>query len=388
MKIRFPFKSNFILFILGVLIISCTEEIPLKSENFESILVVEGIITNQEKYQEIKLSRSYKLEENGPSPVSNAIVRIVSESGKIFNFIEDSSGQYRSEKPFRTLTNESYVLEIETNNGNYSSSSVKAVEETKIENIRSIKSTIRGEDGVAILVSSADESSNNYYKYEYEETYKIVSYYKKDLDLIINEEGEFEVVPKAREETICYNTEKSRSLVLSSTENLEQTSLSNYLVTFIPKTDSKLAHRYSILVKQLRLNPDIFDIYQTLKNLSESDNLFSQYQPGFLNGNIFSETNENEKVIGIFTTAAVDSKRLFFSYTDYFDTITDPRPDHYGPCALEYYTLPDDLLREAILNNQVELFYEDPPGNFVVIDPRCVDCNYFGTNIKPDFWEE
>lgn len=377
-----------LLLFIAIINFSCSEEIPLTSENFESILVVEGIITNKVKYQEIKLSRSYKLDESGPSPVSNASVKVSSTSGEVYNFIEKSAGFYLSMEPFGTKVGDSYRLEIETDRGKYLSSSVNAVEETRIKNIRSTRSTIRGEEGVAVLVSSGDESRNNYYKYEYEETYKVVAFYKKDLDLIINDDDEFEVVPKAREEYICYNTEKSKDLILSNTQNLETTSFNDYLVAFIPKTDSKLAYRYSILIQQLRLNPDVFEFFQTLKNLSETENIFSQYQPGFLNGNIFSETDENEKVIGIFTTAAMDEERLFFNYTDYFDPIIDIRPYHYGPCIQEHYTLPEDLLREAILNNQVELFFEDPPGVYHVINPRCVDCNYFGTNVKPDFWEE
>lgn len=388
MKRTSQYRSKFILLLLVALTYACTEEIPLKTENFESFLVVEGIITNQDKQQEVKLSRSYQLDERTPVPVTGAQVKVVTGSGDSFNFIEEVPGRYLSENTFSTTPGESYRLDIQIGEDRYTSSEVQAVEKTSIESIQSTRSVVKGEEGVAILVSSGDETSSNYYKYEYEETYEIVSFYKKSHDLIINEEGEFEVVPKSKEEYICYNTEKSRELVLSSTENLGGESFDDYLVRFIPKTDSKLAHRYSILVKQLRLNPDIYEIYQTLENLSESENVFSQYQPGFLNGNIVSLDDENESVIGIFTTAAVDEKRLFFSYTDYFNPDEDSRPTHYGPCANEAFVLEDDLLRKAIRENSVKLFAEDPPGIYKVINPRCVDCTYFGTNVKPDFWED
>lgn len=366
---------------------SCVDEIELASENFESILVIEGIITDQEEVQEIKISRSYRLEDNEPAPVNNASVSVSSSEGDTFTFELDTAGIYLSQLPFSTKPGVEYTLEVNTANGSYQSVTVVGQEQTLIDNIRSTEAQLREETGVAILVSSSDDDSGAYYKYEFEETFKIVSRYRILNDLIINEEGDFEVVPKANEEYVCYNTLPSQEIVLSSTTELSENNINDYLVRFISKEDSKLAYRYSILVKQLKISAEAHDFYSTLKNLSESENLFSQFQPGFLDGNIQSIADNQEKVIGFFTTAAVDEQRLFFSYTDYFDPIEDPRPEHYGPC--EPFTPEDrNYLRELVETNQVELFGEDPPGVYSVIAARCVNCNYFGTNVQPEFWTE
>lgn len=366
---------------------SCVDEIELASENFESILVIEGIITDQEEVQEIKISRSYRLEDNEPAPVNNASVSVSSSEGDTFTFELDTAGIYLSQLPFSTKPGVEYSLEVNTANGSYQSVTVVGQEQTLIDNIRSTEAQLREETGVAILVSSSDDDSGAYYKYEFEETFKIVSRYRILNDLIINEEGDFEVVPKANEEYVCYNTLPSQEIVLSSTTELSENNINDYLVRFISKEDSKLAYRYSILVKQLKISAEAHDFYSTLKNLSESENLFSQFQPGFLDGNIQSIADNQEKVIGFFTTAAVDEQRLFFSYTDYFDPIEDPRPEHYGPC--EPFTPEDrNYLRELVETNQVELFGEDPPGVYSVIAARCVNCNYFGTNVQPEFWTE
>lgn len=366
---------------------SCVDEIELASENFESILVIEGIITDQEEVQEIKISRSYRLEDNEPAPVNNASVSVSSSEGDTFTFELDTAGVYLSQLPFSTKPGVEYTLEVNTANGSYQSVTVVGQEQTLIDNIRSTEAQLREETGVAILVSSSDDDSGAYYKYEFEETFKIVSRYRILNDLIINEEGDFEVVPKANEEYVCYNTLPSQEIVLSSTTELSENNINDYLVRFISKEDSKLAYRYSILVKQLKISAEAHDFYSTLKNLSESENLFSQFQPGFLDGNIQSIADNQEKVIGFFTTAAVDEQRLFFSYTDYFDPIEDPRPEHYGPC--EPFTPEDrNYLRELVETNQVELFGEDPPGVYSVIAARCVNCNYFGTNVQPEFWTE
>jgi hypothetical protein len=49
-----------------VITLSCVEEIPLEAESFESILIVEATVTNENKRQEILLSRSYTLGSNQP----------------------------------------------------------------------------------------------------------------------------------------------------------------------------------------------------------------------------------------------------------------------------------------------------------------------------------
>jgi hypothetical protein len=55
-----------------------------------------------------------------------------------------------------------------------------------------------------------------------------------------------------------------------------------------------------------------------LKELSGSDGILSQNQPGFFFGNIKSVENPNEKVIGYFEVSSVSSQRIFFNYEDVF----------------------------------------------------------------------
>ena len=57
-------------------IFSCTEKIELKTESFEDVLVVETTITDELKYQEVKISRTYILESSNPILEKNAKVRI------------------------------------------------------------------------------------------------------------------------------------------------------------------------------------------------------------------------------------------------------------------------------------------------------------------------
>ena len=105
------------LIIFSLLATSCVEEYEFQSEveNFESILVVEATITNQDKFQEIKLSRSYNLDTIAPFPERNAVVKVISDAQGTISFSEASEGLYISNTPFTAQPNTTYVLDIQTN---------------------------------------------------------------------------------------------------------------------------------------------------------------------------------------------------------------------------------------------------------------------------------
>ena len=365
---------------------SCVEELELDSENFESILIVEGIITDEVKFQEVKISRSYRLDENGPSPVSNAEVVVRSSNGENIPFSETSPGVYISGIDFAARPGIEYTLEVSTANGVYESTTISGQESTQIDEVRTIKTNYRQDEGVAILVSSSDQNEGRFYKYEYEETYKIVSPYKKLWDLVVVGEDSLKVVDKTREEYICYNTLPSTEIILSGANELSENNIDDYLVKFIERDNFKMSYRYSMLVKQLRISADAHAFYETLKNLSEAENIFSQYQPGLLSGNIQPIDDNAEKVVGIFSAAAVDEARVFFSYIDYFDPEVYERASHINDC--EPFTDNYEVLIELLEEGTVKFFTQEPPvpPTYFVVSAPCVDCNYFGTNVKPEFW--
>ena len=387
-------KTSYTFFLALALLLSinaCVEPIEIELDNPESILVVEGIITDELKQQEIRLSRSFAVDENGPFPVTSARVSVMASNGNNYSFKEIEDGLYLSTDPFRVELGMEYALQIETQSGFYESSAVSSESETQISNISSESATLNGEDGVAITVSnSADASGDSFYLFKYQETYEIRSPYEKLYDIFVNEDedpnvenDEFLVLPKQEQDYICYVTEPSSDIILTNTEGLTENTLDGFLIRFISKNDYELAYRYSISVTQLKVSSVAFNYYETLKNLSENESIFSQYQPGFLNGNIKSLDDNNEKVLGYFTTASTDSKRLFFSYTDYYDS-GNTRPSHTGDC--EEFAPADSLLRELIENNQVRFYQEDPPFVYQIIRRGCVDCTVYGSNEKPEFW--
>jgi hypothetical protein len=107
---------NVYLSIALIFLSGCVEEIDFEIETFESALVIEATITNENKNQEILLSRTYQTEDDGPPPERNASVEILA-GGSSYVFEELEPGRYVSTFPFSAQPSIDYILSITTSNG-------------------------------------------------------------------------------------------------------------------------------------------------------------------------------------------------------------------------------------------------------------------------------
>jgi hypothetical protein len=392
---------------ITALISGCTEPIDIsETENFEDALVIEATITNELKFQKINLTRTFKFEDDGPKAESNADVKIVDGFHNTFNFIEQDSGVYMSNIKFEANQNTDYQLFIKTENGKeYSSNSIQLTNITQMDSLYASREiNDLGNESMTIFVNSFDATQqSNYYRYEYEETYKIIAPFWSNTDAYVidlNPPLPPTVATRTRvqEERICYNTVYSNSIIQTKTSDLFEDRVFKFPIRIISRDDAIITHRYSILVKQYVQSSEAFLYYDVLNKLSSSDNLFSQIQPGFINSNIFSIENPNDKVLGFFEVSSMSSKRIYFNYEDFF--FNEPLPPYFIECPLLYPPLVGiegrclPTLIGAISTNEVKFFTfnTDPPppceGPYVMVWRACGDCTALGTNIKPDFWTE
>ncbi|MBE7641240.1 DUF4249 family protein [Salegentibacter sp. BLCTC] len=384
-----------VVFSLLISVFGCVEPFDIETENLESALVIEATITNEYKKQEIKLSRTYALGDEGPNPESGAQVKVVNLSGDLYQFQEEEPGVYRSSQEFSAENNSSsYQLEVITSDGKtYASEPVKLDASSEIMEMDIVKSTqpINGveKEGLALTVNSG-ENDSKFYRYTYQETYEFRSLYRIPFKFIL-ENGVIDTAPKTEEEYLCYVTRDSESIIISSSSNIVNEAVSDFPVRFLSKENPAISYRYSLLVKQYSLSREAYTFYEVLNELSGSESLFSQNQPGFVNGNVFSVDNPNEKVLGYFSVSAVDSHRVFFNFTDFYDRTE--RPPYPYNCTITRPEYP--VLLNAVENDAVSLISQanggadsEGMGPYRVVPKPCVDCRVFGVNVKPDFWED
>jgi hypothetical protein len=400
LDIRYLHKS-FVLILLCLTISSCTEQYAFKTSTFENILVIQANITNEYKKQEIKISRSYRFEENGPTNEEGATVYVTDSDNNSYQFgFEKISGLYVSNSEFQAVPEKTYQLNVITKEGKSYSSNVQSLTAASEIQVEPKVATIDGQKGVQIVVSSYDpDAKSKFYRYEYDETYKVIAPSWTSDKLIVapfttDGHPDFLVVPRTEETRICYTTKKSDDLFLLNTLGLSEDRI-DYPIRFIDIKSPILNERYSIIVRQYIQNLESYTYYETLKSLSTSKSIFSQVQPGFNYGNLKSNDDPSEKIIGFFEVSSISSKRIFFNFRDIF--FDDPYPPYYFECFITPYSncwtergCGGNKILSLVNGSGTEQVYygADAKGNFYFVTAPCGDCTKISSNIRPLFWRD
>ncbi|QLC66417.1 DUF4249 domain-containing protein [Flavobacterium sp. LPB0248] len=371
---------------------SCTEQYVYQNQDFEDAMSVEATLTNELKHQEINISRTRLVNDTIKKPESGANVTVVDSDGNVFNFNE-KDGKYISVNEFKAEPNKNYQLKITTSSRK---SYVSSTEILPTENSIDLETEIADKDGargVQVNVKSFDPTNTSkYYRYEYEETYKIITPYNIQTRLKLVQKSDysysFEKVPAEPNTQICYTTKHSTGIRQTNTVNLTEDRV-KYPVRFINNTDYMLTNRYSIMVSQYTQSQSAYDYYYKSKKMIDSGELLSPNQPGYVSGNIKSTTDLHEKVVGYFEVASVSKKRIFFNFNDIFPL--EKPVKYFQTCDARPYNF-DEIERQNYLLLSTHVYIADGPGgiiptSFIMVEKKCGDCTTFSSNVIPSFWE-
>ena len=393
-------RRNIIFFALCAFLLlstACTEAFDIETIDYESVLVVESTITDEKKHQVVKLSRTTTLENSGVLLEDNAKVIVEDSDGNSFTFSQDfDSGNYVSDIEFQAFANTNYTLKINTQDGkNYNSTSVILPSTVEMDKVYAEPATANGEEGIHILVDTYDVTGNaKYFRYEFEETYKIVAPNpSRYVSEIVNHNpvnGTYDIILTQREpEIVCYASDISTGIIQTATNNLSEDKVFRFPVQFISKKNPVIQSRYSILVKQYVQSLESYTFYKTIKELGSVESLLSQGQPGYVAGNMKSGVDPDEKVLGYFEASSTTSKRIYFNYEDF----GLEKPPYFVECevfSLNYALFDDPDERSIIFNYLTYFNYQvldlSQETIYAIVQPECSVCTSFASNIKPDFW--
>ena len=402
---------------MSIILMSCTETFIIETENFESALVVEATITNELKFQNIKLSKTIRLEASEPLLELNAQVKVTDNTNNTYNFSQNAEGIYVSDIAFQAMPNVLYTLEITTSNGKqYVSTPTQLSPVSQIDNLYAelVDDTKKG-PGIQVFVDSENVISNaNYFRYEYNETHKIVAPHFIPLEEVlsnyifiltpwgdVNVFFDIEYRDRLQEEEICFSSKQNTEIIQTNTNDLTANTISRFPIRFIGADDSIIRDRYSILVKQYVQSLASYTYYKALDQLSENASILSENQPGFVKGNINAINDPVEKIIGFFDVSSVTERRLFFNYFD-FGLL---QPDYAYECNVIELDINDNTVLDFDKNDREEIYrrltrFEEYNQDWTlvkipfntsiwkVVRPECGDCTSVGSNIQPDFWED
>jgi len=388
---------------LTLLFKGCTEPYEIETIDFESVLVVESTLTDELKTQEVKLSRTSTLENTDILTEQNATVAVVTNDGRQYGFSQDTeTGSYLSNEEFKVDETVEYTLNITTSDGKkYTSAAVILPQSVEINKVYAEFYEEEGKKGAQVYVDSKDPTGKaKYFRYEYEETYKIVTLYSITLDAeIVNydeETGEYDIILTEKEpEDVCYSSQYSTGIIQTATTDLTENEVFHFPVRFLDEDNSLIRDQYSILVKQYVQSLEAYTFYETIKELGSVESLLSQGQPGYVTGNMTSVENPEEKVLGFFETSPVTTKRTFFNYEDiglekppyFYDFCQLYRLDYRDNTVLDEDRNERKFLREKLQFNNYQVVEGGFP-LYYIVQGECSYCTLFSSNVKPDYWED
>jgi len=391
------------LILLTLLFKGCTEPYEIETIDFESVLVVESTLTDELKTQEVKLSRTSTLENTNILTEQNATVTVVTNDGRQYGFSQDTeTGSYRSNEQFKVDEAVEYNLTITTNDGKkYTSTNVTLPQVVGIDKVYAELYEKEGKKGAQVYVDSKDPTGKaKYFRYEYEETYEIVTPYSSSLDAEVvnyNEETEeYDIILTEREpEDMCYSSQYSTGIIQTATTDLTENEVFHFPIRFLDEDNSLIRDQYSILVKQYVQSIEAYTFYETISELGSVESLLSQGQPGYVTGNMTSVENPEEKVLGFFEASPVTTKRTFFNYEDIG---LEKPPYFYSLCQIYRFDYRDNTVLDGDYDQRRQLYlklnfnnYEVIEGAFPVyyiVQGECSYCTLFSSNVKPDYWED
>lgn len=391
------YKAFLILFILGSLI-TCIDPYYPNLDRFESLLVVDALLTNENISNYVRLSRTIKTADDKPEMVSGAMVLIKDDLGNSTSLIEESDGIYKTDSlVFKGEIGRSYKLYIKTSGGEeYESESCFMHQVQEIDSMYITRATEETdnetEEGIRINIDAKGDCDCKYYRWKYEEWWKFEVPFPKAYNYI-NEYTITEYLPLKR---TCWANYKSHEIIIKSSEN----GISQPILFIGSEKSDRLLIQYHITMKQFSISKQEYEFWESLQKVNETGGDIFDKQPFQVYGNIYNINDPGEQVLGYFQVSGVSVRSRYITksqiegmflpeYRYKCGKVEKGPVDYIDPVLGGPLPSLDQIhgwYTSAGLTFIWPLFYPGANARLVFVDPLCADCTLRGSLIKPDFW--
>ena len=371
--------GRIILLLMLITLTACVEPFDPQIDSYEEILVVDGIVTDEEVAARVRLSRSYSYDQNRSNAETNAIIILSDETGNNYTLTEVDDGYYTYEgNDLNPEVGKLFKLYIMTRDGEeYESDYQEMLQAPDIDSVYFVdyrgnpSSSYVNREGVDFYLNAeGGEDKSRYYKWEWEESWKILP--------PIN-------YPAVK---YCWQFNESSGINIATTENLAENVLNNEFIYHVPFTQNKLAIQYSANIKQYAVTRDNYIYLTKLQKINRGSGGFFDPIPAALSGNINSLTDPDKPVLGFFEASTVSSKRIFISRQDLeYGYIANGFED----CEIIY--IPDSIFNTGEIRNYyyVYQYFDSFLDDTIVVMSnlrKCYDCSFVGDPKKPEYWTD
>jgi Domain of unknown function (DUF4249) len=404
-------------FIFLVVFASCIDPYIPDLKNYKSLLVVEGLITNENNSYTIKLYSTTSKENSLPEKVADANVYITYGDGIKTDLQNCGDGYYKTDSTsFIGVIGQKYTLHIFTSDEKeYKSEEctmipVAGIDKLYYEQGEEVIGT-QGESfaGLKILLNPSDATGmNQYFRWTFEEVWKFRIPYPQHYTYTFINDTTFNFEPLPVIENVCWKKSQSGDIIINSILTAGASSINNQEIQFIASVKSdRLTEQYSILVKQYSISEKEYDFWKNLKKAGEAGGDIFASQPYRVISNIHNVKDGGEMVLGYFEVSAVSQKRMYIT-THELDPLMLP---YYKTDCQLFGKSPDDYanLKPTLTWDGIYHTFADQ-SMYVFIGPEvsagivaghvlkkdllkfyfstktCAICELTGFATKPDFW--
>ncbi|NOQ24111.1 MAG: DUF4249 family protein [Bacteroidales bacterium] len=376
--------SNFLLIFL-LIIIGCKDEFILELDDFEPLIVVDGLITNEDGPYMLTISQSMPVNFLEKIPYENCIVTLIENTGTIEILAEIEPGRYvSSENGIKGIIGNEYSISIFTPEGKeYHSDFQELKEPVDIDSVYAETESlldidyVYGLPGYQFYVNTKTAAiQENYFLWSMTETFE----YDADLELTYIENRWRELnYNTAYYDLIytCWKTQNVNYIFTGTTSKLSIPIITNQPLHFVATDTKKLTKRYSVLVQQYTIVENAYNYWQSIEEQSSNENLFTTIQPYTIRGNIENINDEEEIVLGYFTVGSVSQKRIFIGKSH--------DPFYYNTCI----ALTDQGAIDEFKTRHDPPYFWTQVSDYVfgIFEGHCLDCRTDGGDLfKPEFW--
>ncbi|HEY1871287.1 MAG TPA: DUF4249 domain-containing protein [Chitinophagaceae bacterium] len=275
-------------------------------------LVVDGFInTGANQVTTITLSRTRSISDSTTEtdPELGASIQIVSNDGPTYPLTETEKGNYQS-AVLNLNTSKAYQLKITTSNSHqYHSDLVACTNTTQIDSL-----TWEQPEDLNIYLYTHDPANNTrYYKWDYTETWE----YKSPLQGVFVVKGDHIFVADETDQIdSCWQSRLSSDILIGSSIALSDDVINKAKIAIIRQNDERIFVRYSLLARQRAITADAYKYWGIVQKNSQDRGGLFDVQPGQLAGNVHSETDPTEPVIGFINASTETEKRLFINHDE------------------------------------------------------------------------
>ncbi len=397
-------KKRFFLFpvilILSLTLIKCIDPFYPKLEDFQSLLVVDALLTDEDAPAYVRITRTTETLDEDMPMVTGAVVSITDDLGNSTLLSEVSEGNYKSDVlALRGAAGREYTLRIRTAEGKeYESDACLLNEARDIDTVyfsQANQTDDEGEvqQGIMVYIDSKDPSEHKYYRWAYEEWWKFKIPYPVTHKYVDQDN----IYPIPVENVTCYKNRKSDEVLIQFGDPELNAAFIKKPVCFIASDKSdRLLIQYCIEVSQYSISDKEYEFWRLTKEINESGGDIFDKQPFPIISNIHCVSDPDESVLGYFQVCGVKKKMIYIKGSEI--TAMGLQPYNYT-CDMVVIG-PQDYLGGAMTFDRIYHNFTTLSYNFIApqyiystvldrlmfIDKNCSDCTRSGSPDKPDFW--